>query len=78
MPRLPDPSLLDLDREDHLGPLREALLFCCLDRRPVEKRIADAIDALRTCARWFPVELEEKEGVATHTPDGLDTPTDHV
>ena len=63
MRRPGDPSLLDLDREDHMGSVREALLFCCLDDRPVEKRLADAIAALRTCARWFPLD---KERVATH------------
>jgi len=49
-------TILDLDREEHIGAVREALLFCCLDRRPVEKRVGDAIDALLTCAKWFPTE----------------------
>ena len=48
--------MLDLDRREHMDSIREALLFCCLDKRPVEKRISDAIEALRTCARWFPKE----------------------
>lgn len=49
-------TTLDLDREEHIGAIREALLFCCLDRRPVEERVEDAVDALLTCARWFPTE----------------------
>ena len=39
-------NILNLDRKEHMGSIREALSFCCLDDRPVEKRIDDAIDAL--------------------------------
>jgi len=47
---------LDLGRKEHTDSIREVLLFCCLDDRPVEKRIEDAFEALRTVARLFPEE----------------------
>ena len=56
-PRKPA-SLLDLTQETHLGAIEEALRFCCLHDAPVDEKVQSSLEALRTCAAWFPVPEE--------------------
>ncbi len=51
-------TMLNLNRKEHIEAIKEALLFCCKAEGSDEEKIASAVKALRTCARWYPTTGE--------------------